>query len=145
MNLVKNPINTNDILQKLNIERSQLDTNIAGVYKIVCMENNKCYIGKSETNVYKRIIDNLKNVARYRDYKPKLHDDLFHFFPDQFEIEILAICPKASTATLLEELLISYEHSLNPGKLYNTNNYRYKWRVLHNLKPSELAKFEKIY
>ncbi|MEQ6391357.1 GIY-YIG nuclease family protein [Bacillaceae bacterium S4-13-58] len=141
----KNPLDTQEILEKLKVPRSELRGKMPGVYKITCLENGKIYIGKSKKNVYKRIIENLKSIARYELYNEELHKDLLCFFPHKFEIEVVAFCPDSSVVSDIEEILISKEFSLNPERLYNQNSYCNKWRILKNLKQSELSKLNKLF
>jgi GIY-YIG catalytic domain len=117
-------MNTYYFLHLFNIDRADLKKPIPGIYKFTCLENGRSYIGKSEKNVYFRLMDNIRNVLTYPMYKEELHNDLKDYGFDKFKFEILAICPDSNTVNILEPLLIAYERAGNNSNLYNTQQFR---------------------
>jgi hypothetical protein len=125
-------VNTNYFLKLFNINRAELQKDVPGVYKFTCMASGKVYIGKSEKNVYFRLIDNIKYVLTYEKYKEDLYRDLIMYGLDKFKFEILAICPDSNTVNILEPLLIAYERANGDNVLYNTQQYRNRLSVIKN-------------
>lgn len=123
-------ITPNYFLNLFNIERAELKKEIPGIYKFTCLENGKFYIGKSEKNVYFRLIDNIRNVLTYEMYKEELHKDLLNYGIERFEFEILAFCPDPKTVNILEPLIIAYERANEENYLYNTQQFRNRLNVI---------------
>nr|ALO63256.1 putative GIY-YIG homing endonuclease [Chlamydomonas applanata] len=70
-------------------------TNGPGLYEILCLENNKRYIGES-TNVLDRIARHGRSLQTSQADCAQLQLDFTQYGPDKFEVSILLCGPEWS-------------------------------------------------
>jgi group I intron endonuclease len=99
----------------------------AGIYKLVCNNNGKIYIGKS-TNIYKRI-NRHKNCSKHVDNRYLLQNAIIKHGWDSFSVEILEIFENFKSSEDNDYLLDRESHyirhfeSNNLDKGYNICEY----------------------
>ena len=89
----RNKIENESIIEKIDIPNFTFDElekipKINGIYKIFCVENNKCYIGKS-VNLNKRLHNHYYDLKNNKHHSPYLQNAFNKYGIEKFYITIL--------------------------------------------------------
>jgi group I intron endonuclease len=82
-----------------------------GVYKILCLLNNKAYIGKSNRNVDEREYEHFKELKANIHWCKELQEDFNKYGIDNFKFEVLEYCTKSRTKFLESSYIIIYKNN----------------------------------
>ena len=116
--------------------------NVSGIYKILCLQNNKCYIG-SAVNIRKRWNSHKSELNNNKHTNQKLQNAWNKYGSNQFQFLIVEKCCKEQLL-LLEEKYIkennSYISGFNLVETPTNNNLGLKHTQLSKVKMSNSAK-----
>lgn len=96
---------------------------MSGIYKILCLINNKSYIGQS-INIQKRFNSHKYDLNRGKHRIKQLQDDWNKYGPENFVFEILEECTRKDLGKL-EQRYIRSLNTTDPNCGYNTLKSQY--------------------
>lgn len=88
------------------------------IYRSVCINNDKCYIGQTTQGLAKRMYEHIQDTKSNRD-KFHFHNALRKYGFDNFKWEVLETCKDKYSLDLAEQWYIRVYKSLNKNKGYN--------------------------
>lgn len=117
----------------------------SGIYQIKCLANNKVYIGQS-IDLNNRYIQHISALRKNNHENYKLQKDFNFFKENNFEFNILSVCPQEMLNHLEDFYIKKYDSVINGYNLINgTMKYRPKGDQSFEIYENEVDKFIKKY
>ena len=95
---------------------------ICGIYKIVNLAKNECYVGQSQ-NVKKRIAEHFRLLRHGKHINGKLQNAFNKYGEENFKWELEVVCKDYNDLDAIEEAFITGEAVFAEKSFYNIANF----------------------
>jgi group I intron endonuclease len=95
---------------------------VSGVYKIVNVATNKCYVGQS-VGIKKRVKEHFRLLRNNKHTNPRLQNSFNKYGENNFTWDVEAECEDSSDIDMIEEAFINGDASFDEPIFFNIANF----------------------